>query len=107
LSAPAGLLALVRRWLERARTLFATPGEPVESRSELSQRYMRELQELVDLGELELDAAERIRTDLFEPTGPGELPRLRLRFWQSYLRDRTGHVGPHLVGPGLGGDRRL
>ena len=72
-------------------------GEPVEGRRELSERYLRELRELVDDEELGPAAAERIRGDLFED-GPGGL-RLKLSAYRSYIERRTGASGPHIVGP--------
>lgn len=85
------------RLLERGGPLA---GEPVEGRRELSERYLRELRELVDDEELGPAAAERIRGDLFEDGPAG--PRLKLSVYRSYLERRTGASGPHIVGPARG-----
>lgn len=84
--------------------------EPVETRRELSGRYLRELQELVDHGELGLAAAERIRSNLFERAPDGE--RFKLPTCQAYLKELTGSIGPHVVcsaanAPGPRGDDEM
>ena len=86
------LIATGRKLLEGR--LFERP-EPLESRQELSLRYLRELQELIDDGEIDVAAAERIRCDLFEEGVNGN--RLKLAVYQSYLTERTGTTGPRLV----------
>lgn len=79
----------------RARS-GATPS--VESRSELSARYLRELSELIDDRQISAADARTVIDDLFEPEQAGAAPRVRLSVWRAYLKDRTGHVGLHLVG---------
>ena len=75
----------------------------VESRRELSARYMRELSELVDDRQLSPSDAERVVQDLFEPGEASSAPRVRLAVWRSYVKERTGQVGLKLVGD-LGDD---
>ena len=70
----------------------------MESRSELSNRFIRELREMVDDREISLAAARHIADDMFEAEEAGQPRRVRLAVWQSYLTDRTGHAGPYLVG---------
>jgi len=72
-------------------------GKRAESRSELSDRYMRDLSEMVDQGEIGPLAAQRIRDDLFEATQDGQGWLLKISVWRSYLKERTGRVGPYLV----------
>jgi hypothetical protein len=81
---------------------FASTRSPVDddlmqSRSELSNRFIRELREMVDDREISVAAARRIADDMFEAEEAGQPRRVRLAVWQSYLKDRTGHAGPYLV----------
>jgi len=69
----------------------------LETRRELSIRYMQELSELLHEHEISSAVADQLIRDLFEPEEPGEPRRVRTAVWQAYLKDRTGHVGPHLV----------
>ena len=90
-SAVAGFLQSMR---------LAKRGVPnaVESRRELSARYMRELSELIDDRQLSSSDAERVVRDLFEPGEGSSAPRVRLAVWRSYVKERTGKVGLKLVG---------
>lgn len=90
-SAVAGFLQSLRR---RARG----PEPAVESRRELSERYMRELSELIDDRQISRSDAERVVQDLFQQGEPGSAPRVRLEVWRSYLAERTGQTGLRLVG---------
>lgn len=81
----ARAISQVRRLLEGRPS---RPSEPVESRRELSERYLRELQELVDDNDIDLAAAERIRSDLLEPGPDGD--RLKLSTYESYLNEQAG-----------------
>jgi hypothetical protein len=101
----SGLLSAATRLLRlrpRGRRLFAAEARglasPIESRRELSARYMRELSELVDDRRISAAVAEKVVSDMFEPDEAGEPRRVRLAIWQSYVRDRTGEVGLRLVG---------
>lgn len=66
--------------------------ELVESREVLSGRYMGELRELLDDGEISLSVAQRVIDDMFEPLQPGAPPRVRMEVWQAYVRERP-HCG--------------
>jgi len=92
-SAVAGFLQSMRR---RKRGAPAV----VESRRELSARYMRELSELVDDRQISSSDAEKVVRDLFEPGDGGSAPRVRLAVWRSYVKERTGQAGLTLVGNG-------
>lgn len=70
----------------------------IESRRDLSLRYLSELSELVGDRRISATMAQQVIDDLFEPEEPGVPRRVRLRVWRSYLKDRTGHIGLHLVG---------
>jgi hypothetical protein len=61
--------------------------EPVETPRQLGERYSRELQELVDDGEISRSVAKRIMDDLFEPATPGEPPTVRWSVWHAYVED--------------------
>ncbi len=69
----------------------------IESRREFSERLLRQLRDMVDDGEIGVAVAKRIISDMFEPEEAGAPRRVRLRVWQSYVKDRSGHIGPHLV----------
>lgn len=92
-SAVARFLQLIRRSKRGAATV-------VESRRELSARYMRELSELVDDRQITSSDAEKVIRDLLDPSETGSTPRVRLAVWRSYVRERTGQVGLKLVGSG-------
>jgi len=96
------LSQLLRRASETLRTFrrsaSAKQADPIESRHDLSQRYMRELSELVSDRQITAAVAEQVIHDLFEPQQPGSAPRVRPAVWRAYLKDRTGHIGPYLVG---------
>lgn len=83
----------------RRRLRPARPEGPPESRRELSERYLRELEELVADREISPEFAKRVRDDMFQEGGPGEPPRLRLAYWRSHLKEKTGQDGPRLVLP--------
>lgn len=82
------------RWV--ARRTAGRAGR-LDSRAELSARYLQELSELVADGRISAAVAARIADDLFEPDRPGTPRRLRLSVWRRYVQERSGHVGPHLV----------
>jgi len=92
-SAVAGFLQSMRRGKRGAPAV-------VESRRELSARYMRELSELVDDRQISSSDAEKVVRDLFEPGDGGSAPRVRLAVWRSYVKERTGQAGLTLVGNG-------
>lgn len=77
---------------------FRDEAEPIETRRELSERFLRELDELVWDGEFSRGVAEQIARDIFEPPAPGRRPLVRVEVWQSYIRDRTGSVALYAVG---------
>ena len=92
-SAVAGFLQSMRRGKRGARAA-------VESRRELSARYMRELSELVDDRQISSSDAEKVVRDLFEPGDGGSAPRVRLAVWRAYVKERTGQSGLTLVSDG-------
>lgn len=62
----------------------------IETPHELGARYLRELRELVDQGEISPLFAQRIIDDLFTPGEPGQPPRLRWSVWSAYIAELTG-----------------
>lgn len=95
---PFSLRRLVRNALPAMdRRRSTASAAPLETRDELSTRYMRELSDLVHGGEIGAAAARQIVLDLFDPAEHGHPPRLRLAVWQDYVRDRGGSLGPYLV----------
>jgi len=65
----------------------------IEGWSQLGERYRRELQELVDSGEIGAPAARRILDDLFEPAVRGEPRQLRWRVWKVYVEELSSVAG--------------
>lgn len=78
----------------------------LESRSELSRRYLGELCELVGDGQISRALAQRVIDDLFEPKLGYNLRQVRLSVWRSYCEDRTNRLGLQKVEcqPGVSGD---
>ena len=64
--------------------------QPIESPRQLSERYWRELLELVEQGEISPSLARRIKDDMFVPEEPGQPPILRWSIWQAYINQRSG-----------------
>lgn len=62
--------------------------EVIETPAELGNRYLGELQALVDDGEISLSVAQRILDDLFDPAAPGDQPRLKWSVWCAYVEDQ-------------------
>jgi hypothetical protein len=62
----------------------------IETPQALGERYWRDLEELLEQGEISLPIAQRVRDDLFEPAEPGEIPKLRWSVWCRYLQEVTG-----------------
>ena len=93
-----GLPSAVVGFLQSMRRRKGGIPTVVESRRELSARYMRELSELVDDRQLSPSDAERVVRDLFEPVEASSAPRVRLAVWRSYVKERTGQVGLKLIG---------
>jgi hypothetical protein len=60
----------------------------IESRRELGDSYLLEMQELIDGGEIGSDVARRILEDMFEPALQGERPALKESAWRAYLDGR-------------------
>ena len=58
-----------------------------ESSVELARRYRRELQDLVDLGEISPATAQRVLDDLLEPERPGKARRVRLPIWMEHCEE--------------------
>ena len=58
-----------------------------ESSVELARRYRRELQDLVDLGEISRATAQRVLDDLLEPERPGKARRVRLPIWMEHCEE--------------------
>ena len=52
-----------------------------ESSVELARRYRRELQDLVDFGEISRSAAQEVLDDMLESERPGRARRVRLDVW--------------------------
>ena len=92
-SAVAGFLQSMRRGKRGAPAM-------VESRRELSARYIRELSELVNDRQISSSDAEKVVRDLFEPHDGVSAPRVRLAVWRSYVKERTGQSGLTLVSDG-------
>ena len=89
---------LLRRAALPVARFFRGGAEQIETRRELSERFLRELDELVWDGEFSRAVAEQIARDIFEPLTPGRRPLVRAEVWQSYVRERTGSVGLYAVG---------
>lgn len=79
--------ARLARWLGIVRA--AQDERAVETREELSERWMDELLELIEQGDISPAIARRIRDDQFEPTADGSPPLLRASVWQAYLAERA------------------
>lgn len=79
-----------RRRTDRAKALL-------ESRRELSNRYLLELQELIDGAEITPAVARRIREDLFEIRDGEQLPLLRISVWRKHRLEQTGWSDLYLV----------
>jgi hypothetical protein len=62
--------------------------ESIETPAELGNRYLGELQALVDDGEISLSVAQRILDDLFVPATPGDQPRLKWSVWCAHVEDQ-------------------
>jgi hypothetical protein len=56
----------------------------------LSERYQRELLELVEQGEISASFAKRVMEDLFIPEEAGGTRRLRPSVWRAYIAELTG-----------------
>jgi hypothetical protein len=80
-------------------------GGRVETRDELGERYLRELEQLVIEGEISASLARRVRADLFDRAEPGKAPQLRRDVWQAYL-DEGGGESVVLQFPSGGKDSR-
>jgi hypothetical protein len=65
----------------------------IEGPSQLGERYRRELQELVDSGEIGAAAARQILDDLFEPAVRGEPRRLRWWVWKIHVEELSNMAG--------------
>lgn len=59
-----------------------------ESRPDISRSYWRQLLEMVDTGEISLELARKIESDMFEPRSAREPPNLNEKAWQLYLSER-------------------
>jgi len=92
-----GLTAAVSGFIQSMRRRVGSAEPAVESRRELSARYLRELDELVDDRQISRSDAKKVVEDLFEPGEPGSARRVRLAVWRSYLTERTGQSGLRLV----------
>jgi len=79
------------------RRIAAHPPTALETRQELSDRYLAELRELVDDDLLTIAQAEEVLVDLFDAGPPGTLPLIKSWVWQSHAKERTGYVVPQLV----------
>lgn len=66
-----------------------TDPDGIETPAQLGARYLRELRELVDEGEITWRFAQRVIDDLFI-TEAGQPPRLRPSVWHAYIAEQTG-----------------
>lgn len=64
-----------------------------ESSVELARRYRRELQDLVDLGEISRSTAQEVFDDMLEPERPGRARRVRLEVWLDHCSEFERHGG--------------
>jgi hypothetical protein len=71
------------------RTKAIGDGPRIESPRELGERYWRELNELVEQGEITHSLARRIMDDMFIDVEPGKPPHLRWRFWRNHVAQVT------------------
>ena len=58
-----------------------------ESPVELAKRYRRELQDLVDLGEMSRSTAQEVLDFMLEPARPGRERRVRLQVWLDHCSE--------------------
>lgn len=63
--------------------------QSLETPEELAALYWRELQELVEQGEISPSFARRVKADLFLP---GDAPELRPGVWRAYVDEGTGRA---------------
>lgn len=62
--------------------------QPVESPSQLGDRFWRELRELVQCGEISSEFAGHVIEDLFESHERGQKPVLKWSVWCAYLKEQ-------------------
>jgi polyhydroxyalkanoate synthesis regulator phasin len=61
--------------------------EGVEGPRQLGERFLRELRDLVDQGEISPADARRVIDDLFE-AGQADRPRLKWSVWQDHIEEQ-------------------
>lgn len=87
-----------RPWIRRPTKEISSP-----DRDAISAQYWRDLNQLLDQGEITLDIAKRIEGDMFEPAFPGRHRRLNDRAWQIVLDGRCADLDRALVRSSCGG----
>ena len=60
----------------------------LESRREISDQFLRDLQDMIDDREISFDGAQQILSDLFEPAEPGKRPLVKWSVWHAHTEER-------------------